>query len=120
MKAIITSLVVFMLLYIGAMVLFAEHISPDDLTHTNMAVLEMKIGQFAEEHHSLPAKLSDLKKREGYADSITDGWNREIIYDSKPDGSVTLSSFGKSGKPGGKDSITVKFTVQLPSGTAQK
>jgi hypothetical protein len=120
MKTITIILAILTLLFIGVYVLMIDRIPPDSLTKTRMGLLELRIQKYSEEHHCLPASLSDLQKREGYDNSPDDGWGREIIYTAKPDGSVTLSSPGKSGKPGSKDSIAMAFTVQLSPTTPQK
>jgi hypothetical protein len=120
MKALTIILAVLTLLAIGALILFTDRIPPDCLTKNRMDGLQWRIRQSAQEHHCLPDSLSQLEKREGYDNSSDDGWGREIIYTPNPDGTVTLSSFGKSGKPGSKDSIIVTFTVQLSATDSQK
>ncbi len=44
---------------------------------------------YLKEHHKFPSSLEELPKREGYANQITDGWQR-LIYKVEQDNFITL------------------------------
>jgi hypothetical protein len=89
-------------------------IPPLDLTMTRMALTEIRIKTYWKANGRLPESLSQLPIREGYDNSTMDGWARPIKYDVSGATTVTLSSLGADGRPGGagenKD-IIVSFDV---------
>jgi hypothetical protein len=90
---------------------FASQISPDDLTHTEMQILELRVNNYVVQNHRLPAALSDMPLRPGHGDEdITDGWRKPIVYEPQKDGSVILRSLGGEGH-----TQTVQFSVIDPN-----
>lgn len=70
-------------------------------TETRMYAAKYRILTYSRANHRLPATLADLPNSQ-FADNETeDGWGRQLIYHSDPNGNVTLSSLGKDGLPGG-------------------
>jgi hypothetical protein len=43
-----------------------------------------------------------LPTRQGYANQITDGWGRTLIYSVNEHGIISLTSLGRDGKTGGQ------------------
>jgi hypothetical protein len=106
---------------IVALTLFlAEEIPPRSMTRTRMEVTAQRLLMYAQASGRLPKTLEDLPPREGYDNHTTDGWGHPLIYDTKPDGTVTLTSLGKDGTRGGdgenEDWVGV-FKVQKADGT---
>lgn len=60
-----------------------------------------RILEFAKVHNRLPASLLELPARKGYDNETTDGWGCDILYEVKPDGMVSLTSYGRDRRPGG-------------------
>lgn len=70
-------------------------------TNSSMGETFTRIRFFLKETGRLPANLRELPLREGFVNSIVDGWGRELIYTIESDGSVSLKSYGQDGKIGG-------------------
>ncbi len=62
-----------------------------------------RILDYARAHGELPSDLSALPEIAGKRNNTRDGWGRPILFSSKPDGTVILTSYGKDGRPGGDD-----------------
>lgn len=78
-------------------------ITPDEITNTQMRMMEFRVCQYFDQHQRFPEKLTELPLRDDkYDDTITDGWGREIHYAIK-NGVVYLSSYGKDGGIGGQN-----------------
>jgi len=76
-------------------------ITPVEMTYTAIGETFFRIHLYVKQNSVLPTSLDVLPKREGYSNRITDGWNRVLQYHIANDGVITLTSFGKDGKPGG-------------------
>ena len=83
-----------------AFVLFADVIPPRSNTYGAMHMMKRRILQYAATHDTLPESLNQLPTIEGYYNSITDGWGRPILWHIEGE-QVTLTSFGRDGRPGG-------------------
>jgi general secretion pathway protein G len=102
LMAVITAVIAAMLV---------DVIPPAAMTRTSMTETFVRIHLFAKASGKLPASLSDLPKRTGYANRTTDGWNRPLTYELKANGDITLRSLGKDGKPGGQgDDADIAWT----------
>ena len=104
---------------VGAFLLFSAttRISPADLTRTRFRVLEARIHQNVVQGRDVKSlDLKSLPEAIGKDNSTEDGWDNPIIMNV--DGStITLTSFGKDGKPGGSDQdadIGHRFSVSSP------
>jgi len=90
-----------------AAVLFIMFLSVDIATprsNTRAAIgsiMYHRIPEYLKQHHQLPDRLADIPTVESYNDCLTDGWGRDIMYFKNSDGTYTLLSYGKDGKPGG-------------------
>ena len=49
----------------------------------------------------IPQKLADIPQREGYHYDLKDAWGRDIGYTCDENGTVTFTSLGQDGRPGG-------------------
>ena len=78
-----------------------DRISPVEATDTAISETFVRIDLYAKQHGTVPPSLNVLPEREGYANSITDGWGKPLLYEVSDDGRLTLTSYGKDGKPGG-------------------
>lgn len=85
---------------------FGHQIPPVDFTHTSMAETSFRIGLYKEANGKLPDNLEQLPKREGYINSIIDGWKKELQYSIKDAKTVVLISYGEDGKAGGTNSAS--------------
>ncbi len=101
---------------------------PVPLTEYRMSSIERRIREYARIHHRPPHELSDdLPGAEGgfylFHGPFDDGWGRDIVYTVKQDGMVSLSSFGKDGKPGGTgldEDIVVEFEITCEGDSSGK
>jgi hypothetical protein len=86
-------------LFVAAL-LFVDTVPPRSVTHTNMHMMKRRILRFASAHSALPTSVEQLPRIEGFANEVTDGWGRLIRF--RVEGNdVTLTSYGRDGKPGG-------------------
>jgi hypothetical protein len=79
----------------------AHIITPVEMTKTAIMETFVRMNMFAKNNKTIPKSLNILPKRKGYANRITDGWNRPLIYSISQDDILTLTSLGKDGLPGG-------------------
>lgn len=97
---------------------FMDIITPEEMTDTQMRMLELRVCQYVNQYQKFPGKLSELPLRDDkYHNAITDGWGREIHYVIKND-IVYLSSYGKDGNIGGQNKnadIVHTFTCESRS-----
>lgn len=106
--------VILALVVVGVCMLLVDVVPPRAMTQTRMRVTERRIRAYVAEHKRLPTKLAELPRLGcNYDERTLDGWGRELIYAFQPDGSVVLSSFGKSGKTDDKEAVVVRFAVEL-------
>jgi len=95
-------------------------ITPVESTVSAITANFVRIGLFAEKHKKMPVSLEELPNREGYDERITDGWNRPLKYVIDSNGIVTITSFGRDGKPGGvgEDAdISKSYRSRRPDGS---
>ncbi len=78
-----------------------DTITPVDSTVTAIGESFARVQIYARRNGAVPPSLNVLPKRRGYANQITDGWHRPLLYHVAPDGVITITSFGRDGKPGG-------------------
>lgn len=100
-------------------VLFVCVIPPDAATHSAIIESFVRMQMYISEHRKFPASLDELPKRDGYANCITDGWERPLIYKVEQDNLITLLSYGKDGKPGGTGrnaDIQTTYRTKNPDG----
>jgi len=71
-------------------------------TRSRLFFWAVQIHDYVELNGKIPGKLSSIPKREGYDNSVKDGWGRALLYSHDEDGTITITSYGKDGKPGGK------------------
>ena len=76
-------------------------ITPEEATVTAIGETFYRIHLFAKTNGALPDKLVELPKRDNYANRVTDGWGRDLLFEIDEDGVMTLRSLGKDGKVGG-------------------
>jgi len=100
---------------------FLPVIPPRDNTNTSMTETFVRIQMYMKEHGDPPASLAVLPIRKGYANSTTDGWGRQFQYSVDEKGTITLTSLGADGKPGGdgqnKD-IVCRYRTRNPDGSS--
>jgi hypothetical protein len=97
-----------------------DTISPIDSTITAMDESFARVQIYAKTNGAVPPSLDVLPKRKGYANQITDGWHRPLLYRVAPDGVITITSFGRDGKPGGTGEdadIAVSYRSKRPDGS---
>ena len=95
-------------------------VTPVEMTHTAIGESFVRMQMFLTEHHRFPSALGELPKREGYANRLTDGWRRPLIYQVEEDNFVTLLSLGRDGQPGGTGEdadIQTTYRTKNPDGS---
>ena len=101
---------------------FVTIIPPESLTYGSMHMIKRRILKFAYTHNQLPKTLDELPVIPEYSDRLTDAWAERILYRINDDGSITLTSYGKDGRPGGEgtnaDMVGV-FMSKTPNGRWQ-
>src|SRR5512140_3068796 len=78
-----------------------DRIPPRSMTAGAMHMCKRRVLRFARTHKKLPASLHDIPEIPGYDNGITDGWGRELDYEARPDGTVSLRTLGSDRAPGG-------------------
>lgn len=78
-----------------------DTIPPPNLTETRLLVTYNRIQKFWNQHGRVPAKPADLPDEKNRDCSMTDGWGRELHWDSDGKSKVKVWSLGRDGKPGG-------------------
>jgi len=89
-------------------------IPPEAITRTRFRVLEARIRQNVAQGQDVNSlEIKTLPKAPSKDNSTTDGWDNPIVM--RVDGStITLTSYGKDGKPGGTDQdadISYRFSI---------
>ena len=94
--------------------------TPREITRTAIGESFVRMHIYLTAHHQFPKSLTDLPKRDGYANQITDAWKNSLIYTIEDDSFITLKSLGKDGRLGGKrDNADIQTTYRTknPDGT---
>ena len=114
---IIATLIVVGLLLLPA--LFPGRVPPGELTRQRMAFDRVRILEYGRDHGQLPLDLSalpPLPQKPGTDHHLEDAWHRSLLYEVDASGTVTLTSLGKDGRPGGSgDNADIVF--RFPSHT---
>ena len=101
---------------------FITIIPPESLTYNSMHMIKRRILRYARTNNKLPRTLDALPVIQGYSDRLTDAWAERILYHINDDSSITLTSYGKDGRPGGAglnaDMVGV-FMPKTPDGQWQ-
>ncbi len=90
-------------------------VSPVEFTHTSMGETSNRIELYRKANGKLPDNLAQLPKREGYINSIVDGWGKNLKYVVKDAQNVVLVSYGEDGQEGGVNSaadIVQEFKIK--------
>ena len=77
-------------------------ITPIEMTHTAIGETFYRVHLYGKQRRKVPDSFDVLPVREGYANKTTDGWDRKLILEIKDDKVMTITSYGKDGKPGGE------------------
>ena len=75
-------------------------IPPFDMTITTIGTCAVRSELYFEKHGKIPPSLASLPERDGYANSIMDGYDRQLLFEVRADRMVFMS-YGKDGLPGG-------------------
>jgi len=100
---VITLLIIVLLALVMINVLFVSVIPPHAMTNSSISESFVRIILYIRKHNKFPESLSVLPKRDGYGNSITDGWGNTLIFKIEEDKIITLSSLGKDGRKGGTE-----------------
>ncbi len=114
MNPLIKRLVIITAIVCVAVALVSYHPqSPAETTYAHMKVTERRVRDYVAKNRTLPATLADLAGRDGNRDaSLADGWGRELLYEARGDGTVTLSSRGRTGKVEADDTMNYVFQIR--------
>jgi len=85
-----------------------------------MWALKVRILRFARANDRLPATLEELPPSASLGNTTNDGWGHPIVVSFAPDGTVTLTSYGRDGVPGGTGEdadIVTSFTAKTTNGS---
>jgi len=74
-------------------------IAPSSFTESNMRNVAVQILEYVNEYR-LPDDMSSILVQDGY--NIKDDWERPLLFDKLSDDTITITSLGKDGKPGGE------------------
>jgi hypothetical protein len=86
-------------------------IPPKNLTETRLAVTNSRIEQYWEAHRRVPDRPDQLPVQKNRDCSMTDGWGRQLQWDSNGVSRVRVWSFGRDGIAGGTGEDTELETV---------
>ena len=101
--------------------MFADVIPDRDLTKSAMVETSVRIGMFVDHNKELPASLTPLPRREGYANRVVDAWKRPLIYVVNSQDTFTLTSLGRDGVAGGTgDDADIIQKFKVIDGNAQR
>ena len=79
-----------------------DTIPPTAATDSAMSETFVRIERYVDAHGQPPPDLSVLPARQGYANSVTDGWGGALLYGVDENGELVLTSLGADRKPGGE------------------
>jgi len=80
---------------------FVDTIPPQNSTEGSLRFTYHRIQNFWNEHGRVPTKPAELPNVKDHDCSLTDGWGRELHWDSDGVSNVKVWSLGRDGKPGG-------------------
>ena len=89
-----------------------EMVPKVETTDENLNFMRQGVLKFARENNTLPPNLDAVPP---YLFEVNDAWGHPIQYKINGDGTVTLTSLGSDGKPGGKgnaEDITRRFRAR--------
>ncbi len=95
-------------------------ITPDEMTNSAIGETFARIHIYAQTKRAVPSSLDVLPKRDGYANQTMDGWDRPLQYRIAADGTITLTSLGRDGKPGGSGAdadVSVSYQTKRTDGS---
>src|SRR5437764_7143004 len=104
----------------GACLSMVHVISPEESTNSAIVETHVRIHVYMLAHREIPSDLSSLPKRDGYANQITDGWGRTLIYLVSDKGVISLTSLGRDGKAGGEGldaDVTKRYRTRNRNGS---
>lgn len=102
MKPILWIFMFLVIVSIAITFLISCSIPPAAKTISTISHCALRSELYFRENHKLPPSLAVLPTREGYSNSIEDGYGRQLIYEVRED-RIVFISYGKDGKPGGID-----------------
>ena len=82
--------------------LLTLRVPPEAITRGRMRLVATRINLYTEQHGNPPVGLQGLPTLPGKDNRVQDAWGREIQYRQRPDGALTLRSYGADGEPGGR------------------
>jgi len=92
--------------------------TPTDISRGRILRVFLEIEKYFNEKGDLPPSLAALGQRNP-ALILTDGWGNPLHYDVAEDGVITVTSYGRDGKPGGSGwsaDRSVSFYSRRPDG----
>jgi len=95
-------------------------ISPIESTQSAIVETTVRTHTYMLAHRTYPTDLKSLPLREGFANQITDGWGRDLIYSVDDQGVISLTSLGRDGRTGGSNEdadITRRYRTRNEDGS---
>lgn len=95
-------------------------IPPASMTYSTLLVTHHRIESFWNRHGKVPAEPTELPDEPHRDCSLTDGWGRELLWESDGTSRVKVSSLGRDGKPGGTGEdadLEIEFEGRQPEQT---
>ena len=92
------------------------HVTPEASTFTAISQAAEQVHAYMREHRQVPTDFSTISD---HAPPATDGWGRPLMYAVDDAGIVSISSYGRDGRPGGQDSdadITRRYRTRTADG----
>jgi len=114
-------LVVILVLLVAIAIFLGDLCAVPPASTTVSAITECAVRSqlFYEGHGTLPSSLVSLPKRNGYANSIVDGYARQLVFEVRADRLVFIS-YGKDGVPGGVEENSdteIHYLTHRPDGS---
>ena len=118
MKRFIVILV--LLLPVIALVIFScfDLLPARGLTGIRMETMKQRILHYARTHNEFPKTVTDLPLLSSRDNTVQDGWGHDIRFEIATNGTVTLTSLGRDGLPGGAGD-DADITRTFPAHTSQ-
>lgn len=89
-----------------------DTIPPRSYSATTLTITHDRIQKYWNAHGKAPAQPSDLPDEPNRDCSLTDGWGRDLYWESDGENKVKVWSLGQDGQPGGEGEdadMTVEF-----------